>query len=242
MKSKCKKRIRKICKDTENENSTKTDNDEEKAKIFSKFFISVQRTEPEGEIPELERRNIKVPMENIEITEEKVKRLLESLNEDTSAGPYFSPKILKPLADIICKPLTIIFRESVKRHKIPLNWKIAWITVIFKQGTRTLAGNYRPVSLTSELSKMLERLIRDHIVEHMMRNNLFSNKQYGFIKGRSTVLQLLCALEEWTEAMEKGISVDCIYADFKKAFDKVPHRRLLGRYEHMVYTKTSVYG
>ena len=59
------------------------------------------------------------------------------------------------------------------------------------------------------------------------RNDLFSKKQYGFIKGRSTVLQLLCALEQWTENIEEGKTVDCIYADFKKAFDKVPHKRLM---------------
>ena len=67
----------------------------------------------------------------------------------------------------------------------------------------------------------------------MTINKLFSEKQYGFIKGRSTVLQLIRALDEWTEAIDEGKAVDCIYADFKKAFDKVPHRRLLKKYEPM---------
>ena len=166
-------------------------------------------------------------MLDIEINEKRVEKLLKDLKENTSAGPDLSPRILKPLAEIISKPLTIIFRESVKRHELPLNWKIAWITVIYKQGNRALAGNYRPVSLTSVLCKLLEKIIRDHIVQHMVSNQLFSEKQFGFIKGRSTVLQLIRALEEWTEALDTGKAVDCIYADFKKAFDKVPHRRLL---------------
>ena len=105
-KSKVKKRIGKICKDPENEKSTKTDNDEEKAKIFSKFFISVQTTEPDGVLPEFPTREIKVPMKDIvkEITEERVEKLLKELKESTSAGPDLSPRILKPLAEIICKP------------------------------------------------------------------------------------------------------------------------------------------
>ena len=71
-------------------------------------------------------------------------------------------------------------------------------------------------------------------MDHMIRNNLFSKRQYGFLGGRSTILQLLCAIDNWTTALEESKTVDCIYADFKKAFDKVPHRRLM--------TKVRAYG
>ncbi len=226
-KSKKKGMIGKICTDPEDEKSEKTEDDNEKAKIFSKFFISVQ-TEESGEIPNLEVRRVRIPMTKVEVTEKRVKELLKEMREDKSEGPdRKSPRVLKPLAEVLYKPLTIIFRESVERGVVPREWKIAWITVIYKQGKKYLAGNYRPVSLTSILSKMLEKIIRDHMVEHMVKNNLFSNGQYGFIKGRSTVLQLLCAMESWTEAMDNGNKTDCIYTDFKKAFDKVPHKRLL---------------
>ena len=89
--------------------------------------------------------------------------------------------------------------------------------------------NYRPVSITSIICKVMETLIRDQIVEHMEVNNVFSNKQYGFISGRSTSLQLLTVLDIWTEALEQGLSIDVIYMDFRKAFDVVPHRRLVGK-------------
>ena len=62
---------------------------------------------------------------------------------------------------------------------------------------------------------------------HMKSYGLFSEKQYGFISGRSTVLQLIKVLDRWTEAVDIGTAVDIIYCDFVKAFDKVPHRRLL---------------
>jgi len=66
-------------------------------------------------------------------------------------------------------------------------------------------------------------------MDHFLKNNLFTKQQYGFIKGKSTVLQLLSVLDYWTEKQEKGGQVDVIYTDFEKAFDKVPHKRLLSK-------------
>jgi hypothetical protein len=112
---------------------------------------------------------------------------------------------------------------------IPKEWKKATISAIFKKGNRSMAGNYRPVSLTSVVCKLLEKIIRQHIIKHMKINKLFSNKHFGFISGRSTSLQLLEILDKWTEAIYKGTYVDVIYMDFQKAFDKVPHKRLMGK-------------
>ena len=75
----------------------------------------------------------------------------------------------------------------------------------------------------------MESIIRNHIIKFMQDNKLFSNKQYGFISGRSTSLQPLTVLEEWTKALNEGLSVDCIYMDYRKTFDTVPHKRLLGK-------------
>ena len=73
----------------------------------------------------------------------------------------------------------------------------------------------------------MESLIRDQIMDHMKRNALFSDKQYRFIGGRSTALQLIKVMDEWTKILDEGGSIDIIYMDFMKAFDMVPHRRLL---------------
>ena len=123
--------------------------------------------------------------------------------------------------------VVLLFDESLTKAEVPSDWLKAVIAVIFKKGKKSLAGNYRPVSLTCILCKCMERLIRDHIVDHMKRNKLFSRKQYGFLAGRSVTLQLLYALEKWTEALDNGEEIDCIYTDFMKAFDRVPHQRLL---------------
>ena len=83
----------------------------------------------------------------------------------------------------------------------------------------------------------MESIIRNHIVRYMKQNKLFSERQYGFISGRSTSLQLLTVLEEWTKALDMGYTVDCIYMDYKKAFDTVPHRRLLGKLNSYGFTE-----
>ena len=111
--------------------------------------------------------------------------------------------------------------------------KNAQISAIFKKGNKSQAKNYRPVSLTSVICKTLERIIRDHLIDHIDKNKLFSDKQYGFIKGRSTTLQLLEVLDKWTEAIDDGLEVDCIYTDFMKAFDKVPHKKLIKPVENV---------
>ena len=184
--------------------------------------------EGEGECPKLYIRKPKKKMGELIIREEQVRKMLEDIKISDAARPDgIMPRMLKRLAKVLSKPITMIFQESIKRRIVPKQWKIAWITVVFKKGRRLLAGNYRPISLTSVLSNLIEKIIRDHISEHMVTNGFYSNKQYGFIKKRSAPLQLLEAMDKWTEALDKGSSVDCIYADFQKAFDKVPHRRLM---------------
>jgi len=73
------------------------------------------------------------------------------------------------------------------------------------------------------VGKVMESIIRDHVMKHFLKNDVFSNRQYGFLKGRSTVLQLLRIIDEWTLNLDLGGQIDCIYMDFQKAFDKVPH-------------------
>ena len=117
--------------------------------------------------------------------------------------------------------------KSLTTGEVPTDWKKAQITAIFKKGDRKKAHNYRPVSLTSITCKVLESILRDQVMEHLTKNDLLSNQQFGFIKGRSAVLQLLKVLDEWSQTLDQGESIDCIYMDFQKAFDTVPHRRLI---------------
>lgn len=128
-------------------------------------------------------------------------------------------------------PLSIIFEKSLNEGVLPQIWKCANVTAIFKSGSKSKPSNYRPISLTSVPGKIMERIIRNALVDHMTQNKLFNDAQHGFIAGRSCVTQLLEFLEDVTEALDNGFEVDVIYLDFAKAFDKVPHRRLLRKIE-----------
>ena len=106
---------------------------------------------------------------------------------------------------------------------------MANVTPIFKQGSRNLPENYRPISLTCHLSKVMESIVRDVITQHLTKFNLILNSQHGFRRGRSCVTNLLAFLDKVTSYNDDRESVDIIFLDFAKAFDKVPHRRLMSK-------------
>lgn len=212
---------------TDDNKSELSETDQGKADILADFFTSVFTEENNDDMPNIDLKD-SPPLEEISFTEETVKKKLDKLKISKSPGPdSIHPRVLNELADIIAKPLSIIFETSVTESRLPEDWKCANITAIHKKGDRKVAGNYRPVSLTCIACKLLETIIREHIMNHMKRNKLFSTQQFGFISGRSTVLQLLQVIDKWTEILDRGGCIDITYMDFMKAFDKVPHKRLL---------------
>ena len=90
----------------------------------------------------------------------------------------------------------------------------------------SLARKNRPVSLTSQVCKVMETFIRDKIVDHLTENKLLSEAQHGFRRGRSCLTNLLESLEGWTEIIDEGNCIDVAYLDFRKAFDLVSHELL----------------
>ena len=213
------------------ENSSDPDSlrfdDEAKANILQKQFLSVFTTESTEEIPKLSQRTTSI-IRNLIIIEDDVQKRLSSLNPNKSCGPDGIPsRILKELAEIIAGPITALFNCSLQRGEVPSDWKKANISPIFKKGSKSIAANYRPISLTAVLCKLMESFIRDHVMTYLMENILLTVKQHGFICGRSTVTQLLKYLDDCAKCVASGKVVDAIYLDFEKAFDTVPHRRLL---------------
>jgi len=103
------------------------------------------------------------------------------------------------------------------------------VTPVFKKGKKDVIDNYRPISLTCISCKLMESIIRNKLMDYFFSNDLFSNMQYGFIKRRSAFLQLLKVSDDWTNLLENKGQIDVIYTDFEKAFDKVPHQRLLSK-------------
>ena len=122
-------------------------------------------------------------MEEFTIDEEKIKHKLHNLNVCKSVEPHgFHPRLLKELSNHLCEPLAKLFNNSLDVGELAEEWKQGRISAIFKKGNRKNAGNYRPVSLTSIICKFMEQCVKDHIVNHMIRNKLFITQQVGLLK------------------------------------------------------------
>ena len=156
--------------------------------------------------------------------------LLNALRTDKAQGPdNVSPRLLARIAEQIAKPVHRIFKKSLEEGILPLEWKSAAVSPIHKSGNKNDPANYRPISLTSQLCKVLESLMSDQIVRHLENNQLIGETQHGFRKGRSCLTNILSFLDKVTSSIDSGSSIDVVFLDFAKAFDKVPHQRLLSK-------------
>ena len=137
--------------------------------------------------------------------------------------------MLYNVQESLVTPLTLIYDKSLKEGILPDSWKEATVVAIHKKGSKRAASKYRPVSLTSVVCKMLEAIIKNHILHHLDHNSLLSDYQYGFRPSRSCELQLLRIMNEWTQCFDDRKPIDVLYLDYQKAFDKVPHLRLISK-------------
>ena len=206
---------------------TKTEDTAEMVTELNSFFSSVFTEEDLQVLPTPERVYTQ-SLETMLITEERVKLKLNNLKTSKTPGPdNVHPRLLRETAEDSCVPLTILFNRSLDSGELPEDWRLGNITPIHKKGDKGAAQNYRPVSLTSQVSKIMESLIRDDMMAFFMDIGVLSDEQHGFVPGRSCVSQLLLAFEEWTRSLDEGAPVDVLYLDFRKAFDSVAHKRLL---------------
>uniref|UniRef100_A0A8R1I4B9 Reverse transcriptase domain-containing protein n=1 Tax=Caenorhabditis japonica TaxID=281687 RepID=A0A8R1I4B9_CAEJA len=170
-------------------------------------------TPDNGEVPPLTPRT-SVSIQNIEFM------------------PYIVESELKTLSSrctTIALPLSIIFNKSITSGTMPNDWKRAVVKPLYKKGSRTNPSNYHPISLTSTISKTIERRIRRHITGHLGHNKLLSDCQYVFRSKRSTDAQLLEFYGQLlcNAALRKPSFA--VYIDFKKAFDKVSIPKLVAK-------------
>ena len=171
---------------------------------------------------------------SVSITIDQVKDLLSSIDSTKAGGDdNVHPKVLKECCEQLAIPLQRIFHCSVETGVFPNSWKTATITPLHKSEERDLAENYRPISITSQVGKILEKIVRQQMFEFIIENDLLSPHQHGFCQGRSCMTNLLEALEDITRLVDEGIPVDELFLDFRKAFDKVSHSKLLYKLHHM---------
>ena len=176
---------------------------------------------PDGNVPEKPQCS-KQKLSDVIFTETDFVEAIEELKPNSAAGPDdFPASLLINCRHALAKPLYIIWRRSMNSGVIPAACKLANIVPIHKGKSKAEAKNYRPVALTSLLIKIFEKVIRKQLVSFMDEHNLFNQSQHGFRSGRSCLSQLLSHFDLITRLLEDGNSVDIIYLDFAKAFDKV---------------------
>ena len=163
----------------------------------------------------------------------EIQKLLSKVNICKSVGPDdIHPKLLKTLSNNtdFVRSVTHLFQTCYDTGKLPEVWKQANITSLHKKGDKSKASNYRPISLTCILSKIFEKVLRNHILGFV--TPLIVKEQHGFLPGKSCVSNLLECLDTVNEILTNGSgSADILYLDFQKAFDSVPHKRLLKKLE-----------
>lgn len=209
------------------------DDNQKMATLLNMFFSSVFTKEDTSYMPNPEKTYFgDIPLSDITIEEDKIQSKIRNLNPSSAGGPDKNgPRLLIEVCDEISYPLALIFTKSLVERCVPSDWKKANVTPIFKKGSKSEVGNYRPVSLTSVICKIMESLIKDAIMQHIALNNIIAPTQHGFMPNKSCLTNLLEYLETLTKLVDEGHSADVVYLDFAKAFDKVPHQRLLLKLE-----------
>ncbi|CAM5094356.1 unnamed protein product [Natator depressus] len=202
------------------------------AEVLNDFFVSVFTKKVGGDWTsnKVNASENEVGSEKAKIGKDQIKNYLDKLDVFQSPGPdEIHPRILKELTEEISEPLAIIFEKSWKTGEIPEDWKRVNIAPIYKKGNKDNPGNYRPVSLTSVPRKIMEQIIKQSICKHLEDNKVISNSQHGFVKNKSCQTNLIAFFDIVTSLVAGGEMVDVVYLDFSKAFDTVPHDRLINK-------------
>ena len=172
--------------------------------------------------------------EHLLCTDDDVLDLLQNIDVSKASGQdQISGRMLKATATSIVTPVTKLFNKSISTGCFPTMWKQSNIVPIPKSGDKGNPTNYRPISLLPVLSKLLEKHIANLVLQHLMVTQPIFASQWGFQSGKSTITALLETTHNWFEILETGSEVGAVFFDFKKAFDSVPHRALIGKLEDL---------
>ena len=202
-----------------------------KADSLNNQFRSVFTQEDINDMPTLGEGFPSMP--NITISTDGIEKLLTDFKPNKATGPDDIPaRILKMGAHEIAPALATIFNKSLETGTLPDIWRRANISPIFKKGDRTKPSNYRPVSLTCIVCKVMEHVVHSNIMCHLDQYDILTDKQHSFRQHRSCESQLILTVHDLATTLDKRLQTDVIIMDFSKAFDVVPHQRLLLKLDH----------
>ena len=179
-----------------------------------------------NELPEFETRTDE-KISEILFSAEKVLLYLKKVKPEKSQGnDKIHPFIIQKCANSLANPLSLIFQQSMDHGDLPKAWLEANVTPIFKKGSRSDPANYRPISLTSVICKLMEKIIKDELMDYLNKNKLINKQQHGFVYKKACNTNLLETMDLLTKLLSDKDAFDLLLLDFAKAFDKVAHKRL----------------
>lgn len=211
-------------------NSRNLSSDNEKAEAFALHFESVYKRPPSSSTSPTFPMRSNTNINYILFTEETVFRMLSKLPLRVSTSPDKVPYMFLKKASLgLTSPLFYIYQRILLTGEIPSLWKTAIIRPVYKKGAKNDASNYRPISLTSGISKLFERIVAKNLVSYLLTNKLLSDSQHGFLPRKSTTTSLLSSVSAWQQATNAGSYVSACFIDFSNAFDTVTHSFLLSK-------------
>jgi len=202
-----------------NENTASSDTDI--ANMFAEYFESVYSDNSSVQVsapPQSSAASPTVAMAPIDV--ETVRGYLKTVKPSCQPGPDNVPSIIvKQCADVLCSPLAFLFNLSLDSGVFPAIWKDSFIIPLHKSGIKSHANNYRGIAKLSCIPKVFEHIVTDSITP--LVSPIISPQQHGFMKGRSTVTNLLEFSSYVHDGFSKGKQTDVIFTDFTKAFDRL---------------------
>ncbi|CAB3367299.1 Hypothetical predicted protein [Cloeon dipterum] len=193
--------------------------------IASQFLASFKENFSPASLdfPFLRRAPVQEPkLSQWRISVGDVENQLKTLNIKSATGPDGIPAVLlKNCASTLCPSFAHIFQLSILASDLPMDWKNAAVTPVPKEGEKTNFKNYRPISVTSIVGKLLEKHVRNQLAAFLEQTEALPDGQHGFRSRRSCTTMLLRTLDSWTVALDSqsGARIHAVFLDWSKAFD-----------------------
>ena len=221
-----------------NINNESVSNSTDIAESFNNFFVSIGpqlaeniscETNPLTYVNNIERSIV-----ILDVTCEEIKGVIHSLNNSSSGWDEIPTFLVKKCVDSFIEPLTYLVNYSISEGIFPSELKLARVVPIFKSGDPSLLTNYRPISVLRFFSKVFEKVMYNHIISFMNKNDVLYDQQFGFRQKHSTQQTIIMLVDKITRSLDAGDIVISVFLDLKKAFDTADH--------HILLKKLYVYG
>ncbi len=218
------------------DNNVPYSSDLDKANLFAEYFAD------QCSLPDPPANYVLPPvtpitnarLSNVNFEVHQVAKIMEKLNVSKASGPdQISYRLLKECAQSLAEPLCRLFDKSFLDGVFPSKWKISNISPVFKKALRHLKENYRPVSLLSCLSKIMERVVFNAMYQYFKLHGLLTERNSGFKERDSTINQLIHLCHNIYNGLDNSRDVCLVFLDVSKAFDKVYHPALMVKLQNM---------